>query len=25
MKKLNGAAKGWSMREDLRRIKSSEA
>jgi len=25
MKKLNGAAKGWPMREDLRRIKSSEA
>jgi len=24
MKKLNGAAKGWPMREDLRRIKSSE-
>jgi len=21
MKKLNGAAKGWPMREDLRRIK----
>jgi len=25
MKKLNGAAKGWPMREDLRRIKLSEA
>jgi len=25
MKKLNGAAKGWPIREDLRRIKSSEA
>jgi len=25
MKKLNGAAKGWPMREDLCRIKSSEA
>jgi len=25
MKKLNGAAKVWPMREDLRRIKSSEA
>jgi len=25
MKKLNGAAKGWPMRENLRRIKLSEA